>query len=79
MVTYEELEEEGSLTLGLSMILSAIAMYAVVMPAVLKLAEETIIAVPLIFSCALFGYSMLATVFLVIMTSLAKLLAKDHI
>jgi uncharacterized membrane protein YdfJ with MMPL/SSD domain len=79
MVIYKELEEKGSLTLGLSMILSAIAMYAVVMPTVLKLAEETIIAVPLIFLCALFSYSMLATVFLVIMTSLAKLLAKDHI
>jgi hypothetical protein len=79
MVIDEELEEKGSLTLGLSMVLSAIAMYAVVMPIVLKLVEETIIAVPLIFLCALFGYPMLATVFLVIMIPLAKLLAKDHI
>jgi H+/gluconate symporter-like permease len=79
MVIDEELEKKGSLMLGLSMILSAIAMYAVVMPIVLKLVEETIIAVPLIFLCALFGYPMLAAVLLVIMISLAKRLAKDHI
>jgi hypothetical protein len=75
----EELERKGDLTLGLSMVLSAIAMYAVVMPIVLKLVEETIIAVLLVFLCALLGYPMLATVFLVIMMSLAKLLSKDHI
>jgi hypothetical protein len=76
MVVDSELERRGSLILGLSMILSAIAMYAVVMPALLKLGDECILLMPLVFLCALFGCPILATIFLLIMTPITKLLSK---
>jgi hypothetical protein len=79
----EELEKKGSLTLGLSMILSVIVMHAIVLPTLLKIEDEYAVTIPFLFLIGLIGYAVLTLVFYGIMTLaiklLARLLSKDHI
>jgi uncharacterized membrane protein YqjE len=83
MVIDEEIKKKGSLTLGLSMILSVIVMYAIVLPIMFKIDDEYVVTTPFTFLVILFGYTMLATIFYYIMTLIvklfSKLLSKDHI
>ncbi|TDA25636.1 MAG: hypothetical protein DSO01_07160 [Archaeoglobi archaeon] len=76
MISDSELKQKGSLVIGLAMILSALTMYAIVMPVLLKWVEESIIAVPVLFICALFGCAVLTAVFYFAMTSVIGLLTK---
>jgi uncharacterized membrane protein len=83
MVIDEELEKKGSLTLGISMILSVIVMHAIVLPSLLKFEDEYAVTIPFLFLVGLIGYAVLTLVFYGIMTLavklLARLLSKDHI
>jgi hypothetical protein len=73
MVIDEELRRKGSLTLGLSMILSVIVMYAVVLPIMFKIDDEYVVTTPFTFLVILFGYTMIATIFYYIITLIVKL------
>jgi hypothetical protein len=76
MVIDEELRRKGSLTLGLSMILSVIVMYAVVLPIMFKIDDEYVVTTPFTFLVILFGYTMLTSIFYYIMIFIVKLFSK---
>ena len=83
MVIDEELEKKGSLTLGISMILSVIVMHAIVLPTLLKYEDEHAVTIPFLFFFGLLGYAILTMIFYGVIsltiTLLSKLLSKDHI
>ena len=76
MVIDEEIKRKGSLTLGLSMILSVIVMYSIVLPTLIKIDDEYVVTIPLTLLVILFGYIVLATIFYYIMTLIVKLFSK---
>jgi hypothetical protein len=76
MVIDEEIKRKGSLTLGLSMILSVIVMYSIVLPTLMKIDDEYVVTTLFTFLVILFGYAMLATIFYYIMTLIVKLFSK---
>jgi hypothetical protein len=83
MVTDEELEKKGDLTLGISMVLAVIVMHSMVIPALLKIEDEYVVTIPLLFLVGLIGYAVLTLVFYGTMTLaiklMSRLLSKDHI
>jgi hypothetical protein len=83
MVTDEELEKKGDLTLGISMILAVIVMHSMVIPTLLKIEDEYAVTIPLLFLVGLIGYAVLTLVFYGTMTLairlMSRLLSEDHI
>jgi len=83
MVTDEELEKKGDLTLGISMILAVIVMHSMVIPTLLKIEDEYVVTIPLLFLVGLIGYAVLTLVFYGTMTLairlMSRLLSEDHI